>query len=188
MIPGWQKCRKHSFETLIFKYVHFDTMIDVTAKKREQRMLYFQYCERVSVQNSNWKENSRVIVNWAIFVQSEDHKRIIPPRMMNYAKIPYKRTIHLPRVSSTRSLLHCRSWTGRKKKRRERSCAGDVHTRTEGRQTFPLQWQGALCLDNDASEAEVIEEGESSNSLTTWAICKALKLSAMQKRILADKV
>ena len=26
-------------------------------------------------------------VNWAIFVQSEDHKRI-PPRMMNYAKIP----------------------------------------------------------------------------------------------------
>ena len=24
-------------------------------------------------------------VNWAIFVQSEDHKRIIPPKMMNYA-------------------------------------------------------------------------------------------------------
>ena len=31
-------------------------------------------------------------VNWTIFVQSEDHKRIIPPRMMNYAKIPYKST------------------------------------------------------------------------------------------------
>ena len=119
MIPGWQKCRKHSFETLIFKYVHFDTMIDVTAKKREQRMLYFQYCERVSVQNSNWKENSRVIVNWGIFVQSEDHKRIIPPRMMNYAKIPYKRTIHLPRVSSTISFEESESsnsmttWTSR---------------------------------------------------------------------------
>ena len=37
-IPGWQTCRKHSFETLIFKYVYFDTMIDVTVKKREQRI------------------------------------------------------------------------------------------------------------------------------------------------------
>ena len=37
--------QKHSFEILIFKYVYFDTMIDVTVKKREQRigMLYFQY-------------------------------------------------------------------------------------------------------------------------------------------------
>ena len=36
---------KTLFEILIFKYVYFDTMIDVTMKKREQRigMLYFQY-------------------------------------------------------------------------------------------------------------------------------------------------
>ena len=37
-IPGWQTCRKHPFETLVFKYVYFDTMIDVTVKKREQRI------------------------------------------------------------------------------------------------------------------------------------------------------
>ena len=47
MIPGWHTWRRHSFEILIFKYVYFDTMIDVTVKKREQRigMLYFQYWE-----------------------------------------------------------------------------------------------------------------------------------------------
>ena len=63
-IPGLQTCRKHSFETLIFKYVYIDTIKDVTVKKREQRigMWNFQYWERESVQNSNinWKENSRV--------------------------------------------------------------------------------------------------------------------------------
>ena len=74
-------------------------------------------------------------VKWAIFVQSEDHKRIIPPRMMNYAKIPCKSTIHLYRGSSTRSLLCCRS---------ERRCWGDVHTRTGGRQTFLPQWEGGV--------------------------------------------
>ena len=62
---------KTLFETLIFKYVHFDTMIDVAAKKREQRVgiLYFQQCERVSVQNPkiNWKENSRVRIGRIAF-------------------------------------------------------------------------------------------------------------------------
>ena len=33
-----------------------------------------------------------------------------------------------------------------------------------------------ICFDNNASEAEVIEEGEPSNSLTTWARCKVLNL------------
>ena len=72
--------------------LRFDTMIDVTVKKRDQRiaMLRFQYWERWSVQNPkiNWKENSRVRIgrnaftaeastlqNCAIFVKSEDHKR-----------------------------------------------------------------------------------------------------------------
>ena len=59
------------FEILIFKYVHFDTMIDVTAKKREQRIgiLYFQYCERASFQNPkiNWKEKSRVRIGRIAF-------------------------------------------------------------------------------------------------------------------------
>ena len=55
---------KTLFEIVIFKYVYFDTMIDVTVKKRKQRIgrLYFQYWERESVQNPkmNRKENSRV--------------------------------------------------------------------------------------------------------------------------------
>ena len=52
-ILGWQTCRKHSFEILIFKYVYSDTTVDVTGKKREQRtgMLNVQYWERRSVQN-----------------------------------------------------------------------------------------------------------------------------------------
>ena len=70
-IPGWKTCRKHSFEILIFKYVYFDTMIDVTVKKWEQRigMFFFQYWERVSVQNPkiNWKENSRVRIGRIAF-------------------------------------------------------------------------------------------------------------------------
>ena len=46
-------------------------MIDVAAKKREQRVgiLYFQQCERESVQNPkiNWKENSRVRIGRIAF-------------------------------------------------------------------------------------------------------------------------
>ena len=49
-------------ETLIFKNVYFDTMIDVTAKKRKQRIgiLYFQYCEREEYKTLKlyWNENS----------------------------------------------------------------------------------------------------------------------------------
>ena len=117
-------------------------------------------------------------------MQSEDYKRI-PQRMMNYAKITYTSTVHLYRGSSTRSLLYCRGWTG--------NCTEGVHTRTKERRTFPQPWSvfnlssaigsGTNCLDNNASEAErsnyrykVIEEGESSNSLTTWEKCKILNL------------
>ena len=44
-IVGCQTCRKHSFETLIFKFVWFDTMMNVKEKRREQciGMSYFQY-------------------------------------------------------------------------------------------------------------------------------------------------
>ena len=56
---------------LIFKCVYFDTMIDVTVKKREQRvgMLYFQERKRESVQSPeiNWKENSRVRIDRSAF-------------------------------------------------------------------------------------------------------------------------
>ena len=57
-------------------------------------------------------------VNWHILVQSEDHKRIFSPRMMNYAKIPYDSTIHPFRGSSTRSSLYC-GLAAREKKRKK---------------------------------------------------------------------
>ena len=97
-------------------------------------------------------------------------------------KIPYKSTIHLHRGLSTRSLLYCRSWTG--------NCTEAVHTRAEGRQTFPVPWEaynlsssmgGVYNLFRQQCQRsrsiyryKEIEEGESSNSLTTWAKCKVL--------------
>ena len=73
--------KKILLETLIFKNVYFDTMIDVTVKKREQNELEREFtCE-------DWSHclyrRSFKSVNWAIFVQSEDHKRIIH-QGMNY--------------------------------------------------------------------------------------------------------
>ena len=42
---SWMRHVEKTFEILIFKYVSFDTMLDVTVKKREQRigMLHVQY-------------------------------------------------------------------------------------------------------------------------------------------------
>ena len=105
------KKRKESFEKTKLGLWFLDD-IDVTVKKREQRI------GRVQNPKINWKENSRVrhwshclccrsfnSLNWAIFVRSEDHKRMIPQRKMNYANILCKSTIHQNRGSSTRSLL-----------------------------------------------------------------------------------
>ena len=60
--------------------------------------------------------------------------------MMNYAKIPYKSTIHLHRGLSTRSLIYC--------------------TRTEGRKTniSSAMEECTNCFDNNASEAEVVTD------------------------------
>ena len=111
---------------LVFKNVYFDTMIDVTVKKREQNQLEREFtCEDLShcLYRRSFKS-----VNWTIFVQSEDHKRI--PQRMNHAKlILYKSTIHLCCGSSTRSSLHCGSWT--------ENCTVDVLTQVSGRQSFP---------------------------------------------------
>ena len=85
-----------------------------TAKKLEQRVgKRIHVCGSVALPLPQKLQ----ICNWETFVQSEDHKRIIPQRMMNHAKIPYKSTIHLYRESSTRSTLYWRSWTGSTKKR-----------------------------------------------------------------------
>ena len=182
---------KTFFETLIFKYVNFDTMIDVTMKKREQRiaMWYFQYRERRTLQNPkiNWKENSSVRIGRIAFTAEASNLQIgrysCNPKTISglfnqewgiTQKNPYKNTIHLYRGLCPRSLLYCRSWTG--------NCTGGVHTRTEERHTFPLQWGMYNLFRQQCQRSrsnyryKEIEEGESSSSLTTWAKCKRLNL------------
>ena len=140
-------------------------------------MLYFQYCERRSVQNPqiNWKENSRVKIGRAIFVQSEDHKRIIPPRMMNYAKKILTRVQFIYTVDWARDHYFIAE-AGLEIVRK-------VYTIVQkGRPTFPLQWRVYNLFRQQCQRSrsyyryKEIEDGESSNSLTTWAKCKGLNL------------
>ena len=160
------------------------------------------------IQKNNWTENSRVRIwshchyrrsfksaNWAIFVQSEDHTGVIPPRMMHYAKKSLQEY-----SSSTPWIEHgiitqLQKLDWEQEKRSERSCTVDVHTRTEGRRTFPLQGVCTICFDNSASEAEVITDPKKSRKVNYqihWRREQNAKdwiyLSATQKRILADKV
>ena len=84
---------------------------------------------------------------------------------MNYAKIPYKSTIHLPRGTSTRLKVYGMYTLEQKE---------DKHFLYNGRvyNLFRQQCQRSrsICRYN------WIKEGESSNSLATWAKCKALHL------------
>ena len=115
--------------------------------------------------------------NWTIFVQSEGHKRILPTRVMNYAKIPFKSTSHLHHKSNIKSLLYYRSWTGNKLKRSERSCTGDVHKTNISLTMRDVQfhlYHGVYKLSRQRCQRSIsnyrykeIKEGESSNSLTT---------------------
>ena len=105
-------------------------------------------------------------------MQSEDHKRIIPPRMMNYAKVP-SRVLFIHSVDRTRD-HYSFTEAGLVAERTERKeGVRIVHTRTEGRQTFPLRRQVYNVFRQHASEAEVIfrykeiGEGQLSNS---WRI------------------
>ena len=93
-------------------------------------------------------------MNWAISVQSQDHTRIIPPRMMNHAKIFTREQLSLPWIEHEIIILFQKlDW----------KLYGCVLTRTERKQTFPLQQGGCpICLDNDASEAEVITDTKTS--------------------------
>ena len=161
---------KTLFETLIVKYVYSDTMIHVKEKnvlEREFTCEDWSHC----LHRRSFKS-----VNWAIFVQSGDHNQIIPPRMMNYAKIPCKSTIHLFRGSSTRSLLYCRNWTRSKKKRTKEVVRGmyslvqkeDKHFLYHGRRVYNLSSTmegGTICLNDSASEAEVITDTKKSRKV-----------------------
>ena len=195
---------KTFFETLIFKYVYFDTMIDVTMKKREQRigMWYFQYCERRSLQNPkiNWKEISRVRIGRIVFTAEASNLQIgrysRNPKTISglfnqewgiTQKHPYKNTIHLYCGLCPRSLLYCRSWTG---------IVREVYTLVQKKETHFLYNEGwTICFDNNASEAEVITDTKKSrkvNHQVHWRPEQNAKdwiyLSATQKRNLADKV
>ena len=107
-------------------------------------------------------------------MQSEDHKRIIPPRMMNYAKNPYKSAIHLYRGLSTRSLLVVEA--GLEIVRKVDALV------QKGRPTFPVQWRVYNLFRQQCQRSrsdyryKEVEEGESSNSLATSAKCKGLNL------------
>ena len=159
--------RRHSEEA---RATYWDVKLPVLRKgecRKSQHLLGREFtCEDWShcLHRRSFKS-----LNWSIFLQSEDHKRIIPSRMMNYAKIPYKSTIHLYRGSSTRSLLCYRSWT-RSKSKESKEVVRGVYTLVQKEDTYFLyNGRCAICLDNDANEAEIqkIEEGESSNSSTT---------------------
>ena len=149
-IPGWRTSRKHSFEILLFKYVYSDTMIDVTVKQWEQRvvMLYFQYWKRRSVQNP--KIIGKRIHVWGLVA--------LPlPQKLQICKFGVFRAIRRPyadwitqRFLTRVQFIYPVDWArdhysiteaglGSKRKERKED-VGDVHTRTEGRQTFPLQW------------------------------------------------
>ena len=182
---------KTFFETLIFKYVYFDTMIDVTMKKREQRigMWYFQYWERRSVRNPkiNWKENSRVRIGRIAFTAEASNLQIgrysCNPKTINglfnqewgitQKKSLQKYNSSIPWiVPEIITLLQKLDW----------NCTGGVHIRTEERQTFPLQWGMYNLFRQQCQRSrsnyryKEIEEGESSSSLTTGAKCKRLNL------------
>ena len=104
-ITEHQTCSKHSFETLIFKYVYLDPMMNMKGKRWEQRIgiSYFKYWEE------NWKENSLMRIgcivfiaeaskqemtsvkmkmgNWAIFGRKHSDEIIMHSGLMNYGMI-----------------------------------------------------------------------------------------------------
>ena len=110
-------------------------------------------------------------VNLAIFVQSENHERIIPSKMVNYAKSPYK--------SVDRARDHYSNTE-----------AGLGAKRKERQEVVRYNLSRQQCQHSRSNyRYKEIEEGESSNSVTTSAKCKVLNLLvATQKRILADRV
>ena len=111
MIPGWHTWRRH-FSKRSFSSTSASTSWKKAQWRSERKVLggYTTSIEDKGVYKITSLTGKRIhvwglglhclycgsfkSVNWAIFVQSEVHKRIIPPRMMNYAKIHYKSKIH----------------------------------------------------------------------------------------------
>ena len=120
MILGWQTWRRHysrlSSSSLLRNHdrrhseearaTYWNIVLPVLTKEKGTKST--NQLER-QFTSEDWSlclsRRSFKSVNWAIFVQSEDHKRIVPPRMMNYAKILYKSTIHQYRGLSRRSFI-----------------------------------------------------------------------------------
>ena len=105
MIPGWHAWRRY-FSRLSSSSMFTSTPWQTSQRRSESNVLGYYTSsivngEAYKIPKFTCKDWSHCLyrrsfkaLNWAIFVQSEDHKRIIPPRMMNYAKIPWKSTIH----------------------------------------------------------------------------------------------
>ena len=106
-------------------------------------------------------------VNWAILVQSEDCKRISPQRMMYYAKDSVQEYNSFYTVD--RAQHHCSvAEAGLEIVRKVYTLVQkeDKHflLPLERCTTYPrCHGECTINLDGNASEAEVIEEGESSN-------------------------
>ena len=126
-------------------------------------------------------------VNWAIFVQSEDHKRIIPPRMMNYANSLQEYNSSFPWIEhEIITPVQKLDW----------KLYGEcTHSYRKEDKHFLYNGECTISFDNNASEAEVIADTKKSrkaNHQIDWRPEQDAKywiyLSATQKRILADKV
>ena len=102
---------------------------------------------------------------------------------MNFAKIPFKSTIHIYRGSSTRSFTLLQKLDSWQKEKNERSCTGGMYTLVQKEDKHFLHIGScAICLDKKCQWStsnyrnKEIEEDESSSLLTTWANCKGPNL------------
>ena len=143
-IPKCQKCKRDSFETCISKCVtnivrhhdqderetdgamHWNVILPVmkgrfrnqTEKEfTNEDRLHCLYLGSIKTRFEICKDENGKL-RYIRAIQGHSGGMIISPRLMNYVMIPYRwKTIHLPRGSSTRPILYCRSWISGRRKR-----------------------------------------------------------------------
>ena len=139
-------------ETLIFKYVYFDTVIDVTVKKREQNKLEREFTSHCPYRRSFES------ANLTIFVQSEHDERIIPPRMMKYAKFLTSEHEIITQLQKLDWKLYGRCTHSYKRKT-------NIFYTMQGVKFSVCHGGCTICLDNNASEAEAITDPKESRKV-----------------------
>ena len=177
-IPGCQTCRKHSFETLIFKHVYLDTMMNVKEKRWEQRtgMSYFQYWEENS--KINWKENSHVRIGCVAFTAeaSKQGSKSVKLKMENWAIFVRSEDIQV------RYLFHQDWWITwwfltKGKNSSTPWIEHEINTllqKLDWWQKLLILFQQRCQRSRRSYRCKETEEGEVSNSLKTWAKCRVL--------------